>query len=115
MKYDKELAGKVESAVRQIVFNGGRDGINASTTFEEMVLFATSGAGTNSTKITKDETVLYDARDYGKVVIAFRSGKWCDRIIKEADKLEAQARAAAAERARQAKEAEALRFAPIDY
>ncbi len=106
----------IDRAARLIASAGETDNVNTRNMWEGSILVrATTGAGTNSTSITRNGVVLYEADNYGKYVKAFRFGAWCDRLIADADKIEKELEDKRAYQEELKKREEEAKFEPINF
>ena len=106
----------IDRAARLIASAGETDNVNTRNMWEGSVLVrATTGAGTNSTSITRYGVVLYEADNYGKYVKAFRFGAWCARLVADAEKIEKELEEKRVYQKELKKREEEARFEAIDF
>ncbi len=106
----------IDRAARLIASAGETDNVNTRNMWEGSVLVrATTGAGANSTSITRNGVVLYEADSFGEHVRAFRFGAWCARLITDADKVEKELEEKRIYQEELKKREEDARFEAIDF
>ena len=117
-----ETTKKIDQAIRMIARETGKADshrFNYYAKWEQCEIRATFGAGTNSCRLVLDDAndgiVLYEAMDYGRLVVSFRDGKWVSRIVATAEELKRLAELRAASQAQRELDETAARFEQIDY
>lgn len=101
---------KVEEMARSIAYHHPQaqrdfDAINYWYTDDLVTVQATTGAGTNGTRVRVNEEVVYEATEYGKYVRRVNPGDWAVYLFKIAEAAE-MVHAAAERQARLARNAQ---------
>jgi hypothetical protein len=115
----RELAKalNIDGIVRAVAKAGQCDDarINYTAEWEEMIVRATFGAGTNTARVTlADGRTLYRAHDYGRHLEEFHYGPWCERMSAAAEAISLGNSAQEQLNKEQALREESSRFTEVD-